>query len=189
MSQEPKVTRFGALPTVDSELATKAYVDSSGGGGFWSELGRDVLTVAGDTLSVDPITAMRWLWILLKVRDTGGTIEGGLTFNGDTGANYAYRERNDNTVSNHVNQNDIDITHLNSFPAAAWLQVDNSSDDPKLINSKGTSENTTGAGSNARQFAIWGKWQNNTQVTRVDVINGGTGDFDVGSLLVVLGAD
>jgi len=33
MSQEPKVTRFGALPLIDSELATKAYVDSSSGGG------------------------------------------------------------------------------------------------------------------------------------------------------------
>jgi len=34
MSQEPKVTRFGALPTVDAELATKAYVDSGGGAGL-----------------------------------------------------------------------------------------------------------------------------------------------------------
>jgi len=34
MSQEPKVTRFGALPLIDSELATKAYVDSGGGGGL-----------------------------------------------------------------------------------------------------------------------------------------------------------
>jgi len=33
MSQEPKVTRFGADPTVDQELATKAYVDAGGGGG------------------------------------------------------------------------------------------------------------------------------------------------------------
>jgi len=32
MSQEPKVTRFGADPTVDQELATKAYVDNSSGG-------------------------------------------------------------------------------------------------------------------------------------------------------------
>jgi len=32
MSQEPKVTRFGADPTVDQELATKAYVDNTGGG-------------------------------------------------------------------------------------------------------------------------------------------------------------
>jgi len=32
LSQEPKVTRFGALPTVDSELATKAYVDSAASG-------------------------------------------------------------------------------------------------------------------------------------------------------------
>jgi len=31
MSNEPKVTRFGADPTVDQELATKAYVDASGG--------------------------------------------------------------------------------------------------------------------------------------------------------------
>jgi len=33
MSQEPKVTRFGADPTVAQELATKAYVDAGGGGG------------------------------------------------------------------------------------------------------------------------------------------------------------
>jgi len=33
MSNEPKVTRFGADPTVDQELATKAYVDAGGGGG------------------------------------------------------------------------------------------------------------------------------------------------------------
>jgi len=33
MSQEPKVTRFGALPLIDSELATKLYVDNSSGGG------------------------------------------------------------------------------------------------------------------------------------------------------------
>jgi len=39
MSQEPKVTRFGADPTVDQELATKAYVDSSGGGGGRAFLG------------------------------------------------------------------------------------------------------------------------------------------------------
>jgi len=32
LSQEPKVTRFGADPTVPQELATKAYVDSGGGG-------------------------------------------------------------------------------------------------------------------------------------------------------------
>jgi len=34
MSQEPKVTRYGALPIVDAELATKAYVDSGGGSGL-----------------------------------------------------------------------------------------------------------------------------------------------------------
>jgi len=33
MRHEPKVTRFGADPTVDQELATKAYVDAGGGGG------------------------------------------------------------------------------------------------------------------------------------------------------------
>jgi len=34
MSQEPKVTRFGADPTVPQEIATKAYVDAGGGGGL-----------------------------------------------------------------------------------------------------------------------------------------------------------
>jgi len=34
MSQEPKVTRFGADPTINQELATKAYVDNASGGGL-----------------------------------------------------------------------------------------------------------------------------------------------------------
>jgi len=46
MSQEPKVTRFGADPTLDQEVATKAYVDNSSGGG---------LTFARVVKSVDQI--------------------------------------------------------------------------------------------------------------------------------------
>jgi len=34
MSQEPKVTRFGADPTRAQEVATKAYVDAGGGSGL-----------------------------------------------------------------------------------------------------------------------------------------------------------
>jgi len=42
MSNEPKVTRFGADPTVDQELATKAYVDGSSGGGSFVFAWRNV---------------------------------------------------------------------------------------------------------------------------------------------------
>jgi len=48
MSNEPKVTRFGADPTVDQELATKSYVDTSAGGA--------TATAQRDQLSADNTT-------------------------------------------------------------------------------------------------------------------------------------
>lgn len=51
MSQEPKVTRFGADPTVDQELATKAYVDAGGGGGATLSNQRDIITADETTTS------------------------------------------------------------------------------------------------------------------------------------------
>jgi len=51
MSNEPKVTRFGALPTVDAELATKEYVDNSSGGGvsrFFFAFGQGTFTANND---------------------------------------------------------------------------------------------------------------------------------------------
>jgi len=51
MSQEPKVTRFGALPTVDAELATKAYVDASSGGAS----PRSLISLMYSTVDLDAI--------------------------------------------------------------------------------------------------------------------------------------
>jgi len=51
MSNEPKVTRFGADPTVDQELATKAYVDTSAGGATATNQ-RDELSADNTTTSV-----------------------------------------------------------------------------------------------------------------------------------------
>jgi len=66
MSQEPKVTRFGADPTVDQELATKAYVDAGGGGGTGRSL------IGGVTASLN---AQNTFFFPLYV-DLAGTMNG-----------------------------------------------------------------------------------------------------------------
>jgi len=70
MSQEPKVTRFGALPLIDSELATKAYVDGAGGGGqtFARAVTTSDVTINSDTVLHDDIE----LFIALDANEVYG---------------------------------------------------------------------------------------------------------------------
>jgi len=50
----PKVTRFGASPLIDSELATKKYVDDSGGGDVFAKVFKTAdQTVNGSTVLQD----------------------------------------------------------------------------------------------------------------------------------------
>jgi len=63
MSNEPKVTRFGADPTVDQELATKAYVDAGGGGGDKRVLlgvGGTINAYTNNVTRFPPITAANY---------------------------------------------------------------------------------------------------------------------------------
>lgn len=57
MSQEPKVTRFGADPTVAQELATKAYVDSQVGVRARFVFGSGQNNKSANNLNFNPIGA------------------------------------------------------------------------------------------------------------------------------------
>lgn len=160
--------------------------------GMWNELGRTTLGTAGDTITVSSLPARKHLMLVVCLLDTGGTIRGNLTFNNDTGSNYAYRRSaGGGADTTSVSQANILITSGPvSFPHFMMIDVMNYAASEKLAIVRNISQQTAGAGTAPDRQEIVGKWANTAdQITRVDVTNPGTGDFAIGSEVIVLGAD
>lgn len=170
------------------------WADTGGGdegGIWWEELGRTTLGSAGDTITVDSLSARKYLKISNYLIATGGTINQNLRFNNDSGSNYAQR-KSDNGGADSSAGSLTSITlqdstaATNSFYAGEIINV--SAQEKLLIGFN--SRNSTGAANPPARTESWGKWANTAaQITRIDIFNTGTGDFAIGSEVVVLGHD
>jgi hypothetical protein len=158
---------------------------------FWQELARTTLTGAGDTISVTNIPARKYLHIIVSALATGGTIGVSLRFNNDSGTNYARRISDEGGAdATGVSQTGLNIGTTGAWNKLSVTDVINIATSEKLVISHETGVSTAGAGNAPRRQELTGKWANTTdQITRVDAINGGTGDFAIGSEVVVLGHD
>jgi len=155
----------------------------------WEKLGSTKLTSAGDTITVSDITAKKHLMVQLHGIGTGGTINCNMTFNSDTGTNYAIRESiNGGSDSTNVSQANTDnLTGTVTGDVSATLYIINESSKEKLFVSEGL-ESASGAGNAPERKEMVGKWSNTSaQITTITANNGGTGSFDVGSELTVYG--
>lgn len=161
------------------------------GGIWWEEIGRTTLGSAGDTISVTPIAARKYLRIFVALLPTGGTINGGLQFNNDTGTNYATKRITDgtaaSTTSSAVISIDPDVTATVKWGVFDVLNI--LAQEKQVVGSM-HSAGAAGAGNVPISRTSFAKWANTAaQITRVDVLNGGAGDFAIGSEIVVLGHD
>lgn len=158
----------------------------------WEELGRTTLGVAGDTISVTSLPARDNLMIIVACFPTGGTINGGFRFNNDSGTNYARRFSDngaaDSTATSGTNI-PMDSGAVAAYPFFCVANVTNISSLEKVLNFFVTGTNTAGASNVPVRRESIGKWTNtSSQISRVDVINpAGTGDFAIGSVVIVLG--
>lgn len=159
---------------------------------WWEEIGRTTLSPAGDTITVSSLPARKYLHIKVYTQSTGGTIRGVLRFNADSGNNYAFRSStNGGADSTSTSSSGIQLDSI----AGAWpqffdVQVTNNSANEKLVISHSSEQNTAGAGNTPGRLEVVGKWANTAaQISTVSVTNTGTGDYAVGSEVVVLGHD
>lgn len=159
---------------------------------WMEELGRTTLASPGDTITINPITAKKYLLVLGFFLPTGGTLSIRLRFNNDSGNNYAYRSSIDggadstttSTSSSVVDQSNANVTH---FTVCDIINVANQE---KQVVEQIAGRGTAGAGNAPNRREIVAKWSNTSdQITRIDCINQGTGDFATGSEVVVLGHD
>ncbi len=178
---------------IENDAVTASKVDwaatGANGGIWWEEVGRTTLTVAADNVTVSSLPARRYYKVVANCTPVGGTTNHLLRFNGDSGTNYSERSIEDGASLSNVSVSSITLAgNTNATPAFLEVEVFNVSNQEKRILFQG-SRYTTGAATAPSGSRIgWGKWANTAaSINSISINNTGTGDYDVGSEMVVLG--
>jgi len=200
---EATATGAGTAPTrvevagsfEENPLITSIQIKNDASGSFAAG---SYITVLGakeeataDVITVSDLTAKKHLMVQVKGVGTGGTINCNLTFNSDTGTNYAIRESvNGGSDSTNVNQANTDnLTGTVTGNVFATVHILNEASKEKLFISEGL-ESASGAGNAPERKELVGKWANTSNaITVIKANNGGTGSYAEGSEVTVYGTD
>lgn len=173
--------------------ASKINFGGSGSGVWWEEIGRTTLGSAGDTISVASLPARKYLKVIVSTVATGGTAEQAIRFNADTGSNYARRISSNGAADTTGTAGGGLLLTSNSSQdvCLSTFEVLNISNQEKLVVGQSVKRNSSGAGSIPDKWEFVGKWANtSSQISQIEIVNGsGTGDYAIGSEIVVLGHD
>jgi hypothetical protein len=160
---------------------------------FWQEIARTTLTVAGDTITVSSIPARTYLRFILKAFASGGTLDSTIIFNADTGANYCGRWDSGGVHASSVNVNSLPIesgTVASAGALFANIEFLNIASYPKVGTFNNVGVATVGAGTAPSNLVGSFEWVNTaSQISSITWTNAGTGNFAIGSEIVVLGHD
>lgn len=179
-------------PKIANDAVPRRVIDWDDGI-WWEELGRTTLGANGDTITVSGLTAKKYLKIIYSAipQASAGTIGGILRFNNDSGNNYADRQ-SINGAGDTTNTSTSSILFRGATletPQFAVADVVNIQNQAKLVSFQAIAQDGN-AGTAPDRVEGGGKWVNTSnQITRVDVLNNGTGNFGVGSQVIVLGHD
>ena len=156
----------------------------------WERLAHVALSGAGDTIDSGTFTAKKNMKVIIHTI-ASGTILPTLTFNNDSGSNYANRYNSDeSSETTQTSQTSIQIDAISgSFNQFHTMYITNVETKEKLLINEMIGANTAGAGNAPRRSENVAKWANtSSQITSIQVVNAGSGDFDTGSYITVLGA-
>jgi hypothetical protein len=160
----------------------------------WAKNGTpDTLGSAGDVLQITDLTAKKFNVFLEHEIATGNIDNPTWTFNNNTNSVYADRvETNGGTDATTTSQSGV----LANVGNAEWDRftignVVSISGEEKLIINFTIASNTAGAGNAPSRNQQVAKFvpSPDADITRVDVTNNGTGDFDTSSNISALGTD
>lgn len=180
------VTANIADGTIDeAQLATAAS--------WWTEIGKTTLAASATAFSVT-FVAKKFLYVKLKNIALGGTTSPEYRFNSDSANNYAYRLSTNGAADTTTVSTSFFLANINgglTVPTETDSYIANFASSEKIGISYGLSQNTAGATNPPERRESVSKWANTSdQITRIDVFNlGGSGTFDVGSQITVLGHD
>ena len=141
-------------------------------------------------------TAKKYLWVQIEYTATGGSVVNSVTFNSDSGSNYARRgSDNGGTDATDTSASKISSglnSDINSGESAFFnMFIINKSDKEKLVIAELIStEAGTGAGNAPDRAEFVGKWTNtSSQITSIQVPDLSSGQYNTGSSIKVWGFD
>ena len=192
----PQVQATGDDTNIDLNLVPKGTGEVTKSGNpidWWEEIGRTTLTSAGDTITVSSLPARKYLKVIFNLLTTGGNSNGQLTFNNDSGSNYAFRASvSGASDSTGVSQAYIGFSAGNVYMACYEANIRNTASARKAFYMSGTAyASGSGAGTAPVRVELSGLWDNTSdQISRIDFSNtAGTGDLAIGAEIIVLGHD
>lgn len=178
----------------ETRIATQTDADFSAGSAgriWWEELGRTTLGSAGDTITVSSFGARNYLKLIYQHFTTGGTQTAVLKFNNDSGTNYATRASSDQGATGTATSGTSISIQSTAFASDVFaeISINNYATKAKAVIIR--AEIVAGGATVAPGSRdVYAKWVNtSSQITTVSVTNGGSGDFAIGSELIVLGHD
>ena len=156
---------------------------------FWEELA-SVEVSSGDDIASGTITAKKYLWIQIYTKNSG-TAGMQVSFNGDTGSNYAQRTSHTGGADSvNASINNINLGHTKTAPHYANVFLINNSANEKIGFSQTCGVATAGAGTAPVRSEFAFKWANtSSQITSVNVNNSDTGSYATGTIMKVWGSD
>jgi len=164
---------------------------------FWEELASVTLGSDGDVLSSGTIDAKKYLWVQAFIKNSGTSARYNtqMTFNNDTGANYAERRSLDGSMSTAASQSNIMSSGVTGSDDDLWclnmFVVNNSATEKLCIGHGFDTYAGSGAGTAPSQrFEKYAKWANtSSQITNITITNSDTSNYDAISELRVWGSD
>lgn len=182
--------RVALVVTDSTEITAVHDLAARRDGEGWRPIARIRLGATRSSLVLGQLPAKRHLKIFMHLVATGGTVGPALRFNGDTGNNYSRRSSlNGDSDGTQTSRNASSSGGTSSSQVDASVEVSNFANRQKFI--QGTQVAGDSKASNAPDRLFWtGKWANTSdQITRIDIINSGTGNFAAGTEVIVYGQD
>lgn len=193
--EQPSTSKWNILGTNDVFFNTQVGSNFSSGTSstvWWEELGRTTLGASNDTVSVASFAARKYLRFAFY-GIASGQISLSIRFNNDSGANYAIRQDANGAADATAGSQTSLIIYSAGTRQSLYLDsmvITNIAAQEKIFHAFGIDGGTAGAANPPGRTTQVCKWANTSnQITRIDAINTGTGDFASGSELVVLGHD
>ena len=159
---------------------------------FWQELGSsDLSGGTADILNITSFSAKKYLWIQYYIEESTANANARLTFNNDTGTNYAYRRSlNGGTDSTGHSKSYISPDGFEAGNKLVNMFIINKSANEKLSISNSVTNATAGAGASPTRCKMVFKWTNtSSQITRIDLTNADTGEMGTESFVKVWGSN
>lgn len=190
-SNAPQIQAKGSDTNIDADIVPKGtgrVTKNQNNIDSYEEIGRTTLGSAGDTISVQNLPARKYLKVIINpIRS--GSISLEATFNNDSDSNYATDAlANFSVTGGASNASNINLSNNASEDKSAILEIVNEAAREKQVYGWTYESGGAGEGNPPDNRLTVGKWDNTSdQISRIDVLNSGAGDFAIGSEVIVLG--